>query len=280
MTGLPHLAKQTPDHFTEEKLGSFPSVNLHPCWRNTIKLHLVGQSTKKDRQIREIGKMTGSKRIFLFIERPMPVCVELASYKVIPFCLLCLISPCLVQLFHNSQWQSIEFPLCAQTQSNHWHLCLVIFALKALEVAKNQTKKTKKKQSTSAKRFITHQYAEVCYDWNYGGQNMSPWKEGQKMLPVHCRTQRGFNTWHNVMFKFGNNTRKRRFHPNLPKFKGPNLVCYESTRQLMPSKAFCLVMRIVKPASKPVFSTLRKLKGRRCVPVHIRSSLLQHGLFS
>lgn len=100
------------------------------------------------------------------------------------------------------------------------------------------------------------------------------------MLPVHCRTQRGFNAWHNLMFKFGNNTRKRHFHPNLPKFKGPNLVCYESTRQLMHSKAFCLVMHIVKHASKPVFSTLRKLKGRRCVPVHIRSSLLQHGLFS
>lgn len=92
------------------------------------------------------------------------------------------------------------------------------------------------------------------------------------MLPVHCRTQRGFNTWHNLMFKFGNNTRKRRFHHNSSKFK--SLIWF------VMNKAFCLVMHIVKPAAKPVFSTSWKLKGRRCVPVHIRSSLLQHGLFS
>lgn len=171
----------------------------------------------------------------------MPVCVELAWYKVIPFCFLCLISPCLAQLFHNSQWQSIQFPLCAQIQSNHWHLCLVIFALKVKSTwsCKKQNQKKNSQHQQNNRRFITHQYAEVCYDWNYGGQSMSPWKEGQKMLPVHCRTQRGFNTRHNLMFKFGSNTRKRRFHPNLPKFKGPNLVCYESTRQLMHSKAYC-----------------------------------------
>lgn len=136
-------------------------------------------------------------------------------------------------------------------------ICVLWFSLWRLKKdLKLQKTKTKKNQTVNISK-TTYVSSHINMRKYAMTETMEmPWKEGKKMLPVHCRTQRGFNAWHNLMFKFGNNTRKRRFHPNLPKFKGPNLVCYESTCQLMRSKAFCLVMHIVKPASKTCFFNL------------------------